>query len=45
MPNYDYECKKCGKMTIWHPEKEERKDCPLCGDPVEKLEKEKKREG
>ena len=38
MPNYDYQCEKCGKFEIWQSIKDDAmKACPTCGSKVERL--------
>jgi putative FmdB family regulatory protein len=38
MPNYDYQCAKCGKFEIWQSIKDDAlKACPSCGAKVERL--------
>ena len=37
MPVYDYECKKCGKVEVWHSMSETKEACPLCGELIKKI--------
>ena len=37
MPTYEWECKKCGVISIFMPMGGEIKKCPHCGKPVRRL--------